>query len=83
MSLSWKSPLCKKIKSKFQLVSANFRLQYLILGFLTFWWYDWSYDFILKFSRLICQSQTKVFVLKILFQALYLEIIPLKSNMGV
>ena len=28
-------------------------------GFPSFWWYDWSYDFILKFSKLIFQWETK------------------------
>ena len=61
-----------------------------------FWWYDLSYDFILKFFQanfsmgnfinivhlVENKSYFRYFVLKTLFQALYLEIKPLKSTMG-
>ena len=52
----------------------------------TCWWYVWSYNFILKFSRLILAMENTIIfryiMLKTLFQALYSEIKPLKSTLS-
>jgi hypothetical protein len=45
-------------------------------------WRVWSYNFFLKFSRLIFKIHFRYFELKTLFQALYLEIKPLKSTLA-